>query len=193
MAKKYLSEKDIITLLKLSSEEIADFDCGAECSKRNRNKVPYCCDIEKVIPVLYRAEFDYFSKRSKMWREFKPRNKAEREMAEELEGYNMLAKCRGVAKCERENRGFVCRNFPTYPYFNKSGKVVGMFFSRTLNPNCILIDKPDLIRKEYIRSQIKFWNYIFDRVPGEREFHMKFAKTSEKRMKSIGKEFFVMR
>jgi len=193
MVRKYLSEKDIKILLDYSSEEIADFDCGEVCSRKNRNKIPYCCDDDKVIPVLYTAELDYYKKHSRLWREFRPRNKHERKMAEELESYNILAKCKGPGKCEREYRAFVCRNFPTYPYFNGNGRVVGLFFSRTLNGKCVLIDKPELIRKKYIRGQVKFWNYIFDRIPGEREFHMQFAKTAEKRMKSLGKEFIVLR
>ena len=193
MPKDCLTQKDLKILLELSDEEIANFDCGAVCAKKNRNKIPYCCDVDSVIPVLYRAEFEYFQKRSKLWREFRPRSRHEKKMVAELEDYYIMAKCRGPAKCERKHRGLVCRNFPTYPYFDKAGRLVGLFFSRTLNGNCVLIDRPDLIRKKYIKSQMKFWNYLFDRMEGEREFHMKFAQTSEKRLKSIGKNFIVLR
>lgn len=193
MAKKYLIQKDVKVLLEFSDEEICDFDCGEICSKKNRNRIPYCCDIDKVVPILYRAEFEYFQKRSDMWRIFKPRNKEEKKMVEELENYQVLARCKGPKKCDRPYRGFVCRNFPTYPYFNSRGRVVGLFFSRTLNGKCVLIDRPDFIRKKYIRANVKFWNYLFDHIPGEREFHQKFAATSEKRMRTLGKEFIILR
>ena len=191
--KKYLKQKDMKILLELTSEEICDFDCGAICSKKSINKIPYCCDIDKVIPVLYRGEFDYFNKRSDLWKEFKPRNKHERKLVDELESNQVMAKCKGPKKCDRRYRGFVCRNFPTYPYFNSSGKVVGLFFSRTLNGKCVLIDHPEFIRKKYIRDNVKFWNRLLELVPDELEFYQQFAKTSEKRMRSIGKEFIVMR
>ena len=114
-------------------------------------------------------------------------------MVTELDENQVMARCKGPKKCDRRYRGLVCRNFPTYPYFNGKGRVVGLFFSRTLNGKCILVDQPDMIRKRYIRSQIKFWNYLLDRVPGEREFYQKFAASSEKRQRTLGKKFIVLR
>ena len=193
MAKKYLTQRDVRILLDLTDEEICDFDCGQICARKNRNKIPYCCDIDKVIPILYRSVFEYFQKHTDMWCLFKPRNKHERKMVEELEDYQVMARCKGAQKCERHYRAFVCRNFPTYPYFNSHGRVVGLFFSRTLNGKCILIDRPEFIRKKYIRANIEFWNYLLDRVTGEREFYQKFARTSEKRHGSLGKDFIILR
>ena len=193
MAKKHLKVKDIEKLLEFTSEEICDFDCGEICSRKNRNRIPYCCDIDKVVPVLYREEFDYFKKRTDMWRLFRPRCKEEKKMVDELDKNQVMARCKGPKKCDRRYRGFVCRNFPTYPYFNGKGRVVGLFFSRTLNGKCVLIDRPEIIRKEYIRSQIKFWNYLLNRVPGEREFYQKFASSSKKRQRTLGKKFIVLR
>ena len=51
MPKKFLTRKDVVTLLELASEEICDFDCGEVCASKNRNKIPYCCDDDKVIPL----------------------------------------------------------------------------------------------------------------------------------------------
>ena len=193
MPKKFLTRKDVVTLLDLASEEICDFDCGEVCASKNRNKVPYCCDDDKVIPVLYRGELEYFQKRSQLWREFKPRTKHERKLVNELEDHNVMARCKGPAKCERDHRGFVCRSFPTYPWFGRNDRVTGLYFSRTLNGKCVLIDRPELIRKKYIRNQIRFWNYLLDRVDGEREFYRDFAASSKKRLTSHGKEFIVLK
>lgn len=51
--------EDIKEFYALLDEEIADFDCGAQCGARNRRKLPYCCDISKTIPLMYHEEYDY--------------------------------------------------------------------------------------------------------------------------------------
>jgi len=171
-----LTPKDFKHIYKLLDEEICDFDCGEICSDRNRNGLPYCCDNETAIPVLYHEEYEYLKKRTDMWKKHKPKKS---EKLEELE-YQIYAHCKGPAHCEREHRGIVCRNFPTYPYFDDDGKCIALFFNRTLKGQCYLIDRPALIRKEYIRTNIEFWNYILPKVKDEWDFYRSFAKKMER-------------
>jgi hypothetical protein len=184
-----LTDRDIEHSLKLLREEICDFDCGAICASRNRDGVPYCCDNSTAIPVLYREEYRYLKKRTGMWRHHKPKKS---EKLEDLE-YQIYAKCRGPENCEREHRGIVCRNFPTYPYFDKNGKCVALFFNRTLKHQCYLVDRPALIRKEFIQANVRFWNFILPKVKGEWDFYRSFADRMERMAKRHGINFVLLR
>ncbi len=183
-----LKKKDFDHIFELLDEEVCDFDCGEICSGRNRESLPYCCDNETAMPVLYHEEYDYLRKCTEMWKKHKPKKG---EKLEELE-YQIYAKCEGPAKCDRRYRGVVCRNFPTYPWFDDDGKVIALFFSRTLKGKCYLVDRPALIRKEFIGTNIEFWNYVLPKVKGEWDFYRSFAKQTEKMVRRHGLNFILL-
>jgi hypothetical protein len=184
-----LRHKDIKEFYRLLDEEIAEFDCGAICARRNRNTVPYCCDISKTIPLMYREEYDYVRRRTAMWRPY-DRRKAD-EKLDELE-YHVYVECRGPARCERPWRSIVCRIFPTYPYVDERGRATGLFFNTVFRDKCVLAGRPELIRPAFIRSHLTFWNVLFDRHEGERAFHTELARETEAHYRRLGKPFVVM-
>ncbi len=183
-----LKEKDFKHIFKLLDEEICDIDCGEICSSRNQEGIPYCCDNETAIPVLYHEEYEYLKTRTDMWEKHKPKKK---EKLEDLE-YQIYVKCRGATECDRRYRAVVCRNFPTYPYFDESGRVIALFFNRTLKGQCYLVDRPALIRKDFVRSNIEFWNYILPKVKGEWDFYRSFAKKVEKMVRRHDLNFVLL-
>jgi hypothetical protein len=183
-----LTEKDIKHMYKLLDVEICDLDCGKICAANRKSRVPYCCENVAAMPVLYRKEYKYLRSKTRLWREHKPRKG---EGLEELE-FSIYAKCKGYEKCERRFRGIVCRNFPTYPYFNEGGKVIGLFFNRALKAKCYLTDRPALVRKDFIKANIEFWNYVLPRIPEEWEFHIKFSEKMKKMVQRHELRFIVL-
>jgi hypothetical protein len=184
-----LRHQDIREFYALLGEEIADFDCGAVCAKRNRNGLPYCCDVSKTIPLMYREEYEYVRRHSSMWRPYKPRDPDEK--LDELE-YHLYVECRGPGRCERAWRSIVCRIFPTYPYMDEDGRAIGLFFNTCLRDKCHLAGRPELVRAAFIRDHLKFWNLLLERHEGEHEFHMALSRQAEARHQRLRKPFVVM-
>jgi hypothetical protein len=184
-----LTDKDIKHMYGLLDGEMCDFDCGEVCSLKHRKRMPYCCENINAMPVLYREEYKYLRSQTKMWKKHNPR---EGEHLDELE-FSIYAKCKGYDKCERRFRGIVCRNFPTYPYFNAGGKAIGLFFNRSLKGRCYLIDRPGVIRKEFIKANIEFWNFLLPKVPDEWDFYIKFAEQMERMVKRHGRRFIILK
>lgn len=184
-----LTAKDIEYIYKLLDVEMCDFDCGKICASKRKNKIPYCCENIKAMPVLYREEYKFLKAKTKMWKEHKPHKT---EKLSELE-FSIYAKCKGHKNCERRFRGIVCRNFPTYPYFNPGGKTIGLFFNRSLKGKCYLIDRPALIRKDFIEANIEFWNYLLPKIPMEWDFYIRLAEQTEKMLKRHGIRFVILK
>ena len=95
-------------------------------------------------------------------------------------------------RCERPWRSIVCRIFPTYPYVDGQDRATGLFFNTCLRDKCYLVGRPDLVRPEFIRSHLRFWNVLFDRHKGEKEFHADLCRQTEARHRRLRKPFIVM-
>jgi len=173
----------------LLDEEIADFDCGAKCSARNRNALPYCCDMTKAIPLMYEEEYEYVRHHSAMWRPYVPREPGEK--LDELE-YHVYVECPGPARCERQWRSIVCRIFPTYPAMDEHGHVTGLFFNTVLRDKCVLAGRPELIRAAFIRNHVQFWNVLFERHAEEKAFHAALYRRTEARYRRLKKPLVIM-
>ena len=184
-----LRQEDIEEFYRLLDEEIADFDCGATCAPRNRNKIPYCCDISKAVPLMYHEEYDYVRRHTTMWRPYKPKNSPK--SLDELE-YHVYLRCPGPERCDRRWRGIVCRTFPTYPYMDQHGRVTGLFFNTVLRDKCTLVGRPDLIRPAFICKHVIFYNLLFERHGGEKEFHAALSRRTEARYRRLAKPFIIM-
>ncbi|MBN1919066.1 MAG: hypothetical protein JW889_14265 [Verrucomicrobia bacterium] len=184
-----LRPQDIQEFYALLDEEIADFDCGAVCAARNRNKMPYCCDISKAIPLMYFDEYEYVRRHSAMWRPYVPKDPKEK--LDELE-YHLFVECPGPARCERPWRSIVCRIFPTYPYVDDDERAVGLFFNTCLRDKCHLVGRPELVRQAFIRNHVQFWNLLFERHEGEKAFHVNLCRQTEARHRRLRKPFIVM-
>jgi len=184
-----LRQKDIREFYRLLDEEIAEFDCGALCAPRNRNGVPYCCDVSKAIPLMYHEEYDYVRPRTRMWRPYRPKDP--NEDLDEME-YHLYVECRGPERCERPWRSIVCRIFPTYPYTDDGGRAIGLFFNTVLRDKCYLAGRPELIRPAFVRNHLTFWNLLFERHEGEKEFHAELSRRTEARHRRLGKPFTII-
>jgi len=184
-----LRHKDIEEFYRLLDEEIAEFDCGAKCAPRNRNKVPYCCDISKAIPLMYREEYDYVRRHTAMWQPYRLKDKGEK--LDELE-YHVYLECRGPAQCERPWRSIVCRIFPTYPAMDEDGRPIGLFFNTVLRDKCHLVGRPELVRPAFIRNHVAFWNLLFERHAGERDFHAGLFRQTQARYRRLRKPFIIL-
>ena len=161
-------------------------DCGKLCAP-DEDDIPICCNEERALPVLYKSEYDFVIKRTKMWKKLKPRTATEKKIVEETDDDNVYVRCRGHKACDRDYRGITCRIFPFYPYLNLDGELLGLCYNYAVDDDCWLVDKPEIVEREYIERTLEFWEFIFERMPEEKELFME-ESTNLRRLKSRQKK-----
>ena len=155
----------------LLDESLTAYDCGKLCSPAN-NGEPLCCSVENAVPMLYREEFAYLSKRTELWHRWKPKTPVDKKQKKEDETRILIfCECRGVAHCERENRSICCRTFPLEPYFDTEGKFVGLIFMREFRNKCPLMKRLPDIRQNVIDKHYKFWELMLAKKGDELELY----------------------
>jgi len=170
----------------------ATFDCGKKCSPFNDGE-PFCCDTGWVVPIAYKPEWQYLQKRTNLWHEFRPRNSEEFELMDEIdEDENDFIECRGVKFCERENRSISCRTFPYEPYFDTKGNLLGLVYNRVMEDKCYLVDRHSVVKKEFIRQMLNFFEKLFKLHPSERELYMGESRTYRNKMSRRKKPVVVL-
>jgi hypothetical protein len=184
-----LQEEDFEYLYKLLTAPIVDFDCGAICSLTNEG-VPVCCESDSVVPILYKNEYKYVSSKCSLWREFYPETKEDKKLIEESGYDDVLCICRGAKDCNREYRSMVCRTFPFYPYLDKKGNFLGLTYNYDFEGSCLLIGRPKIVNTEYIHQAIDAWKYIFKIDSAEKQAHMDYARTIDRKRR--GKTIHVL-
>ena len=163
-----LTEAEIKHYLGYLTEELTNFDCGSLCS--DENGVPYCCSTENAIPLLYTAEFSWFSKHTRLWSPWKPDNKEDLKMKKEDESKDtMYCTCQGVKKCKRPYRSISCRIFPLEPYIDRRGVFSGLVFMKEFEDSCPLGKKQGKIRQQFVDQHYNFWEKLMFRLPEEFE------------------------
>ena len=95
-------------LLATLTVPVTEIDCGTLCAPDNGG-VPICCDKSRIVPVLYKKEYQVLRARSDLWRPFRPQTEQQRELGEDMRPCDRLCECKGVAHCERDNRSLACR------------------------------------------------------------------------------------
>lgn len=164
------------------------FDCGKRCAPHNEG-IPFCCDDEWAVPVLYRTEWAFLKARTDLWRRFRPRNRTERRMVEETHEDHVFAVCRGAHACDRRFRSITCRIFPFYPFLDPEGNLLGLVYNYTLEGKCVLVDRPRWVTRRYRREALRFWRRLLERLPEEKAFFIResaqFRRIMSRRKKPI--------
>ena len=58
-------------LLATLTVPVTEIDCGTLCAPDN-DGIPICCDKSRIVPVLYKKEYQVLRARSDLWRPFRP-------------------------------------------------------------------------------------------------------------------------
>ncbi len=177
-----LRPKDFEALYSGFASPPARFDCGKKCAPFNEG-VPFCCDSGWVVPVAHREEWKFLESRTRLWHEFRPRMPSELAMVEEVdEEQSVFIECRGAAHCERENRSVSCRAFPYEPYFDGEENFLGLVYNRVLEGKCYLVDRHRAATKKFVREFLRFFDRLFELLPGERELYVAQSRRYRRRM-----------
>jgi hypothetical protein len=170
--------KDINTTYQKFDAPITDVDCGKKCAPHNEGGVPFCCDARHAIPTLYDFEWEILQKQTMLWREWEcddPALSAEeqaeetRQLQEETPDSMILAVCKGVEFCERENRSFTCRQFPFFPYIDSQGNLLGITYYWDYEEVCWVISNLSRVTDGYRQEMIAFYEKLFEEIPEEKD------------------------
>ena len=171
-----LKPDDFTVLYREFQSAPATFDCGKKCAPFNDGE-PFCCDTGWVVPIAFKDEWKYLEKKTNLWHEFRPRNSDEFDLIDEIdEDESVFIECKGVKYCERENRSISCRTFPFEPYLDTRGNLLGLVYNRVIEDKCYLVDRPQIVTKEFVRQYMRFIEKFFKMLPGEKELYMEQSR-----------------
>ncbi|MEE9255548.1 MAG: hypothetical protein V3V56_00090 [bacterium] len=177
-----LKPKDFEELYRDFKSPPTVFDCGKKCAPFNDGE-PFCCDTGWVVPIAYLPEWKFLESRTHLWHEFRPRTESEFELMDEIdEDENIFIECRGVAHCERDNRSISCRTFPYEPYYDNDGNFLGLVYNRVLEDKCYLVDRHNIVTKEFIRSFMSFFERLCEKLPSEKELYVGESRLYRQKM-----------
>ena len=170
--KRKLTERQLQRFYRMLSVRMTDFDCGRYCAPHN-NDVPYCCDQEKVVPLLFKDEYKWHRNQGAFWRRMPVQSKLDKKLVQDSCSYNIFAMCPGAHNCRRTLRALVCRLFPFEPFLDDKGCVVGLVYQNGENEHCSLVGKPQRIYNQtYIRNSIRVWQELVDTFPEEKDMYL---------------------
>jgi hypothetical protein len=130
-----------------------------------------------VVPIAFKDEWKYLEKKTNLWHEFRPRNSDEFDLIDEIdEDESVFIECKGVKYCERENRSISCRTFPFEPYLDTRGNLLGLVYNRVIEDKCYLVDRPQIVTKEFVRQYMRFIEKFFKMLPSEKELYMEQSR-----------------
>jgi hypothetical protein len=166
-------------LLATLTVPVTEIDCGTLCAPDN-DGVPICCDKQRIVPVLYKKEYQVLRARSDLWRPFRPETKQQEELGEDMRACDKLCECKGVAHCERDNRSLACRTFPLEPYLDHDGELVGLVWNTDFDGVCPLVNSRYKVRRDYIEQAMAMWKKAFDWAPKEHQFYLEHSQTTRR-------------
>lgn len=175
-AKATARPEDFARVYEMFQAPISRFDCGRHCAPLNGGE-PVCCSTEHAIPVVDRAEWNLLRGRTKLWRRYRPKDRAGREIVGELSRSCLAIECKGVRHCERDNRTLACRSFPFFPYIDRKGEFIGLSIHWTFADRCWVISNFAVVDAEFRRQFIAAYEYMFKVDPGEYEVHKEYSAT----------------
>jgi hypothetical protein len=155
---------------------IAAFDCGQYCSPHNHGE-PFCCSTQHAVPVVFVEEWQHLRAQSDLWHLFKPRNRHDRNLRDELTSASRLVECKGFRRCERENRSLSCRAFPFFPYVTREGDFVGLAYYWYFEDRCWVINNLQIVTREYVDQFVATYEDLFRRMPDEKEHFRNYSAT----------------
>lgn len=187
LMKKKLTEKQLRRFYRMLSVRMTDFDCGRYCAPQN-NDVPHCCDREKVVPLLFKDEYNWHREQGTFWRKMPIQTKADKKLVQDICSYNVFAVCPGAQDCRRTLRALVCRLFPFEPFIDDKGCVLGLVYLGDKNGDCSLMGKPQRIyNPTYIRNCIHVWQEMIDTFPDEKDMYIYESGKRKRRAARTGK------
>ena len=98
-----LAEEEIQFYYSLLDESITDYDCGDLCKDANGG-VPYCCQSQHAVPLLYKNEYKYLRSVGDLWHEWRPMDAEDRKLKETEGEDQIFCECKGVEHCIRDQR-----------------------------------------------------------------------------------------
>ena len=176
MTKQQARPEDFARIYRMFEAPISRFDCGKRCSPLNGGE-PVCCSTEHAIPVVDRAEWDLLRGRTRLWRRYRPEDRAGRSIVGQLATSCLAIECKGVRHSERDNRTLACRSFPFFPYFDRKGDFIGLSIHWTFVDRCWVISNFGIVDAEFRRQFIAAYEYLFEIDAGEIEVHREYSAT----------------
>lgn len=168
------------------SVRMTDFDCGQHCARHNKG-IPFCCDQDRLIPVLFKDEYAWHRKKGSFWRKMLIRTKSDEKLVRDSCSYNIFAVCPGVQNCRRALRALVCRMFPFEPFLDDTGCVMGLVYQRGDNEGCSLVGKPQRIyNPTYIANAIRVWQELVDVFPEEKDMYIRESRKRRNKAAQTG-------
>jgi hypothetical protein len=177
-----LSPPQIEELLDTLTGPVTNFDCGTLCAPSNGG-VPVCCHAPTIVPVLYTAEMAVMKRRTELWRKLRRSDNPTDygDLTSDLRKCDLLAICKGVEHCERENRSLACRTFPFEPYLDHDRQLAGLVFNFDFEDLCPLVNSRHPIRKGFVVEALDMWTKMFAMSPVEEEFYFKISQSIRRR------------
>ena len=164
-------------LYKGFSKPLDDVDCGEKCGPYNNYGVPFCCDIQFLVPAAYIEEWIYLQRSTNLWQLYQDdQAKAPAYLQEGLQSGQVLIKCLGYKRCQRPYRSITCRAFPFYPYINRSGKFSGLAYYRDFREQCWIINNLDVVGQDYKEEFQSAFQMLFELNPDTKKEFMEFSE-----------------
>lgn len=153
-----------------------EVDCGKMCAPLNGGQ-PVCCTVDHAVPVVTKGEWRQLKKTTEAWKKFKPRDKAGREIVDELHEDCMAIECKIAPMCDRVSRTIACRSFPFFPYYTKDEELVGLSYYWIFEDRCWVISNLQVAEKEFVRQMIETYEYMFEKDKDEYEAFLDQSKS----------------
>ena len=142
---------DFESLYRVFDAPINDLDCGKKCAPYNTLGVPFCCDIQQIIPTAYLAEWSYLKDNTNLWDLWSDEDAQKTEkIAEEIPSGQVPIVCLGADQCQRNYRALTCRAFPFFPYLTSHGEFIGLSYYWEYEDRCWVISNLQVVDTRYI-------------------------------------------
>jgi hypothetical protein len=165
------SPQDFRTLYDRFEAPITRLDCGKKCAPYNGG-VPFCCDTQHAVPTAYRAEWVYLQQNTDLWHLWEPEDTGEKSRLAQEAGNLILIECQGHQACQRGYRSLVCRAFPFFPYFDSTGRLLGLSYYWDYEDRCWVLSNLQVVSHTYLEQFSAAYRAVFAAEPGERENFM---------------------
>ncbi|OGJ86583.1 MAG: hypothetical protein A2487_11715 [Candidatus Raymondbacteria bacterium RifOxyC12_full_50_8] len=142
---------------------VIEGDCSVLCAHENRG-VPPCCSIRRHVPMLFKEEFAWLMKKTRMW-------SPKRALFSNHHAI-MFCACKGVRECDRHYRSLSCRFFPFEPYMDDRGRFLGATWMYSVEKTCPLVGSaPEKVNQAFIDQFVRVWTKLFLVYHEEYEFY----------------------
>lgn len=164
--------KEIYTIF---SSPLSDIDCGEKCGPFNDYGVPVCCDISLIIPSAFREEWGFLEKNTDLWQPWSSSNPLDKDIADEVQEGQVLLKCLGYKRCQRQFRTLTCRAFPFFPYLDSQGNFLGLAYFQEYRELCWILSNLSTVTMVYKAEFQQAFELLFDQYPTSKESYCQYS------------------